>query len=246
MKKVWLEIYRYDPKTDREAGFRKYRVPVEEGMVVLDAVRHAQENEDPSIAVRWNCKAGRCGSCAAEINGLPRLMCKTRVEDMGETIRVEPMKVFSHVKDLVTDISPMWEVAKSIPGFSPRARLKHPWKMEEMDVERSQEFRKCIECMLCIDVCHVRREHNVHYVGPRYVVKSASLDMHPLDTIDRSRFLSNDGGLRYCNVTKCCQSVCPAHIRITENAIIPEKERAADLFYDPLMMLLKKARKMID
>ncbi len=246
MKKISLGIYRQDPSADRKGKIVKYRVPVEEGMVVLDAVRHVQENTDPTLAVRWNCKAARCGSCAAEINGVPKLMCKTRIEDIGDDITVEPMRSFTLVKDLVTDISPAWAVARSLPHFHPRQRSVHPFRIEEMDVERSQEFRKCIECMLCMDVCHVKREHNTSYVGPRYIVKAASLDMHPMDSLDRSKFLDREGGIGYCNVTKCCQAICPAHIRITENAIIPEKERAADLFYDPLMMLLKRLRKVKD
>ena len=101
--------------------------------------------------------------------------------------------------------------------------------MAQADVDRSQEFRKCIECWLCQDVCHVIRDHEDNkpaYAGPRYFIRHAELDMHPLDTGDRrGRRCASGTGLGLCNITKCCTEVCPAGIKITDNAIIPMKER---------------------
>ncbi len=235
-----FKVYREDPSDGKGGEYQEFNVEVEIGMVVLDAITYISQRVDPTLAVRWNCKAARCGSCAAEINGVPKLMCKTRVDTIEGTITVGPMRAFPLVKDLVTDVSSNYETEKLMPEFTPKEGMAVPWKMSEMDVTRSQEFRKCIECFLCQDVCHVIRDHNTNYVGPRHVVKAASLDMHPLDTLDRSKLLTEDDGLGYCNVTKCCQEVCPEHIRITDNAIIPEKERAADNFYDPLVRLFRK------
>ncbi len=237
MKKVRLSIFRYDPESGEAPRFKDYEVPVKKGMMVLDAVRYVAENVDTSLSVRWNCKAARCGSCSAEINNIPRLMCRTRIDALEGTVKVAPIRAYPVVKDLVTDVSANYEVAKRIPPFTPMKGLKKPWRMQQADVERSKEFRRCIECFLCQDVCHVIREHKTDYLGPRHVVKVASLDMHPLDNLDRSKFLSKKGGLGYCNITKCCQQVCPEEIRITDNAIIPEKERATDSEYDPLMRL---------
>ena len=241
-KTVKLRIYRRDPKKESSGRFVEYEAPVEEGMVVLDAVRYVEQYVDTSLAVRWNCKAARCGSCAAEINNRPALMCKTRVDELGSTITVAPMHVFPLIKDLVTDVSRNYEIDRKIPGFTPKD-MQSPWRIAQMDVERTKEFRKCIECFLCMDVCHVVREHDADYVGPRHVVKAASLDMHPMDTLDRSEYLNRSGGLGLCNITKCCQEVCPEDIKITDNAIIPEKERAADSFYDPIVRLFKRTRK---
>ncbi len=235
-----FRVYRENPSDGKGGEYQEFDVEVEIGMVVLDAITYISQRVDPTLAVRWNCKAARCGSCAAEINGVPKLMCKTRVDTIDGTITVGPMRAFPLVKDLVADVSSNYETEKLMPEFTPKEGLAVPWKMSEMDVTRSQEFRKCIECFLCQDVCHVIRDHNTNYVGPRHVVKAASLDMHPLDTLDRSKLLTEDDGLGYCNVTKCCQEVCPEHIKITDNAIIPEKERAADNFYDPLVRLFRK------
>lgn len=228
-----------------DGGLEDHTTEIGEGMVVLDAVLQIQAEQAHDMAVRWNCKAGKCGSCSAEINGKPRLMCMTRISeiDTGSPITVEPMKAFPHVKDLVTDVSWNYEVKKKIKKFKPRPPDNEDgtWNIRQVDVDRVQEFRKCIECYLCQNVCHVLREHNKHaeFYGPRFFVYSAALEMHPLDTEDRLSALRGDGGLGYCNITKCCTTVCPEEIKITDNAIIPLKERVVDAFYDPIARLFR-------
>jgi succinate dehydrogenase / fumarate reductase, iron-sulfur subunit len=222
-----------------------YRVPVREGMVVLDAVLWVQANMASDLAVRWNCKAAKCGSCSAEIDGFPRLMCKTPITDYGSGLSVGPMKAFPLIKDLVTDVSWNFQVNKEIPPFTPSEKdlsSSEPWRMQQQDVERVMEFRKCIECFLCQDVCHVLRAHDLKgaFQGPRFMVRIASLEMHPKDVIDRGPLLKGKAGLGYCNVTKCCTEVCPEHIHITDNAIIPLKERMDDAYFDPLRSLLRR------
>ncbi len=236
-RRITISIYRSESRS-----YVDYTVPLEDGMVVLDAVRYVQEFIDTTLAIRWNCKAARCGSCAAEINNMPKLMCKTRIDTLPDKIRVAPMGAFTNVSDLVTDVSENYMINRQIPEFKPDEKAERPWRIAQIDVDRTKEFRKCIECFLCQDVCHVIREHKADYVGPRHVVKVASLDMHPLDTLDRSEFLNREGGLGFCNITKCCQEVCPEGIHITDNAIIQEKERAVDGDYDPLLWISRKIR----
>ncbi|MDG2021909.1 MAG: succinate dehydrogenase/fumarate reductase iron-sulfur subunit [Phycisphaerales bacterium] len=222
-----------------------YEIEVGEGMVVLDAVHQIQSEGASDLAVRWNCKAGKCGSCSAEINGMPRLMCMTRLEDLdlSAPVTIEPMRAFPHVRDLVTDVSYNYRAKKSVKPFKPRKpdNADGTWNMKQEDVERVQEFRKCIECFLCQDVCHVLRDHHKHeeFIGPRHFVYSAALEMHPLDTEDRVGDLKKEQGIGYCNITKCCTVVCPEHIKITDNAIIPLKERVVDEFYDPITKLFR-------
>jgi succinate dehydrogenase / fumarate reductase iron-sulfur subunit len=228
--------------------FKTYETEVSEGMVVLDAVHGIQADQANDLACRWNCKAGKCGSCSAEINGKPRLMCMTRLNelDMTKPVTVEPIRAFPHVRDLVTDVSWNFRVKKRIKPFKPRKpdAADGTWRMQQADIDRVQEFRKCIECFLCQDVCHVLRDHHKHeeFIGPRFLVYVAALEMHPLDTEDRLEELKEADGIGYCNIGKCCTTVCPENITITDNAIIPLKERVVDRYYDPIKMLLRKIR----
>ena len=221
-----------------------YDVPITEGMVVLDAIHWIQANKQEDLACRWNCKAGKCGSCSAEINGKPRLMCMTRMADavLDGSVTVEPLRAFPIIKDLVTDVSWNYTVNKRIPPFKPKPpEADGTWRMQQYEADRVQEFRKCIECFLCQDVCHVIRDHQEHnFGGPRFMIRVASLEMHPLDTDDRLGLLKDELGIGLCNITKCCTEVCPEHIHITDNGIIPLKERVVGEFYDPLAAGLKK------
>jgi succinate dehydrogenase / fumarate reductase, iron-sulfur subunit len=222
-----------------------YTTSVTPGMVVLDAIHQIQAEQANDLAVRWNCKAGKCGSCSAEVNGMPKLMCMTRLSELplDQPVSVEPMRAFPPLKDLVTDVSWNFGVKRGIKRFKPRApdAPDGTWRMAQSDVDRVQEFRKCIECFLCQDVCHVLRDHQRHedFIGPRFLVHVAALEMHPLDVEDRVEELRRAHGIGYCNITKCCTAVCPEHITITDNAIIPLKERVVDEFFDPLGKLLK-------
>jgi succinate dehydrogenase / fumarate reductase iron-sulfur subunit len=225
--------------------YRDYSCEVSEGMVVLDAVHQIQAEQANDLAVRWNCKAGKCGSCSAEVNGMPKLMCMTRLSTLplDQPITIQPMKTFPHIKDLVTDVSWNYRVKTGVKPFKPRKpdAPDGTWRVYQEDVDRVQEFRKCIECYLCQDVCHVLRDHHKHdeFIGPRFFVYVAALEMNPLDTADRIPDLRKQEGIGYCNITKCCTKVCPESITITDNAIIPLKERVVDRFFDPLSKLFR-------
>ncbi|MGI9093589.1 MAG: succinate dehydrogenase/fumarate reductase iron-sulfur subunit [Mycobacteriales bacterium] len=232
---------------DTDAGdLQDYIVEVNDGEVVLDVIHRLQATQTPDLAVRWNCKAGKCGSCSAEINGRPRLLCMTRMNNFGadETVTVTPMRAFPVVRDLVTDVSFNYTKAQQIPAFAPPVGVAPgDYRMAQVDVERSQEFRKCIECFLCQDTCHVVRDHEENkqaFAGPRFLMRISELDMHPLDSRDRKLEAQDRHGLGYCNITKCCTEVCPEGIHITDNALIPLKERVADRKYDPLVWLGSK------
>ena len=221
-----------------------YKVPIAPGMVVLDALHYIQGHLSQDLAVRWNCKAGKCGSCSAEVNGKPRLTCKTRMDALpkDEPITVRPLKTFPVIKDLVTDVSWNYTVNKKIPPFQPKPGTN--WKFYQEDADRVQEFRKCIECFLCQNVCHVLRDHDKFedFGGPRFFVRVAGLEMHPVDSKSRAKLLKDELGIGLCNITKCCTEVCPEDIHITDNAIIPLKERVVDQYYDPVLMLVRKIR----
>ncbi|RMI34037.1 succinate dehydrogenase/fumarate reductase iron-sulfur subunit [Nocardia stercoris] len=232
---------------DTDGGaLQDYTVTVNEGEVVLDIIHRLQATQAPDLAVRWNCKAGKCGSCSAEVNGRPRLLCMTRMSTFtpDEIVTVTPMRTFPIMRDLVTDVSFNYRKAREIPSFTPPDDLKPgEYRMQQVDVERSQEFRKCIECFLCQNTCHVVRDHEENkeaFAGPRYLMRVAELEMHPLDVADRRDLAQDELGMGLCNITKCCTEVCPEHIKITDNALIPLKERVADKKYDPIVWLGNK------
>jgi succinate dehydrogenase / fumarate reductase iron-sulfur subunit len=224
-------------------ALQDFEVEVKEGEVALDVLHRMQATQTGDLAVRWNCKAGKCGSCSAEINGKPRLLCLCRMGDFeeDEVMTITPLRTFPVIKDLVTDVSFNYKKAAAIPPFTPQPREKDgSHRMQQVDVERSQEFRKCIECFLCQDVCHVVRDHEDNkeaFSGPRFLMRIAELDMHPLDTLDRKEFAQQEAGLGMCNITKCCTEVCPEGIHITDNALIPLKERVVDRKFDPVTWL---------
>lgn len=240
---VTLRVWRGDATG---GGFQDYAVGAQEGEVVLDVVHRLQATQAPDLAVRWNCKAGKCGSCSAEVNGRPRLMCMTRMNlfPADATITIAPLKTFPSIKDLVTDVSFNYEKAKSVPAFKPKPlEADGTRRMYQEDVDRVQEFHKCIECFLCQNVCHVIRDHADNkpaFAGPRLFARLAALEMHPLDCNDRLEFIKARAGLGYCNITKCCTEVCPEHITITDNAIIPLKERVVTQYYDPVVWIWRK------
>ena len=237
MSDIKLRVFRGE---EGEGELKEYEIELDEGMVLLDCIHRIQHEQEPDLSCRWNCKAGKCGSCSAEINGKAKLMCMTRMSDIieetpeDEVITVRPMKTFPHVKDLVSDVSWNYEMAKAV------APIKGPdevdWKFSQFEAKRAQEFRMCIECYICQDTCHVLREYKKFDVfgGPRTMVRLANFEMHPMDQEDRVPEIKDDFGIAYCNITKCCTDVCPAGINITDNAIIPLKERVVDRYYDPL------------
>jgi succinate dehydrogenase / fumarate reductase iron-sulfur subunit len=233
---------------DESGGeIQDFDVEVNDGEVVLDIIHRLQATQTPDLACRWNCKAGKCGSCSMEINGMPKLGCMTRMStfEEGETVTITPLRAFPVIRDLVTDVSFNYQKARETPAFAPPEGVAPgQYRMQQVDVERSQEFRKCIECFLCQDTCHVVRDHEENkaaFSGPRFFIRAAELDMHPLDArSDRKEYAQAHQGIGYCNITKCCTEVCPEHIKITDNAIIPMKERVVDRRYDPLVWLGRK------
>ena len=172
-KQVTFRIWRGDANGGK---FVDYTTEITEGLVVLDVVHKIQAQQANDLAVRWNCKAGKCGSCSAEVNGMPKLMCMTRMDtlDTSKPITIEPMRAFPSIRDLATDVSWNFRVKTKIKKFNPRKPDAEDgtWRMQQQDVDRVQEFRKCIECFLCQDVCHVLRDHHKRdeFIGPRFLV----------------------------------------------------------------------------
>jgi succinate dehydrogenase / fumarate reductase iron-sulfur subunit len=173
-------------------------------------------------------------------------MARLSLYPKDEPITINPLRTFPVIRDLVTDVKFNYRKAEDVPAFTPtKEQPQAPFRMAQVDVERSQEFRKCIECWLCQNTCHVIRDHDQNkpaFSGPRYFIRLAELDMHPNDALDRKKMAQEDSGLGLCNITKCCTEVCPEGIKITDNGIIPMKERVVDVKYDPIRFFRRKPK----
>ena len=222
-------------------------MPAVEGEVVLDVIHRIQAGPAPDLACRWNCKAGKCGSCSAEINGLPRLMCMTRMDALPEG---EPVDGGAHA-DLphhprprhrrVVQLRP-WP--RQVPAFKPRdpeADGTYRMSRSTSSGARSSASASSASCARTSATSSATtRRTRPPTPGRACSSASRSSRSHPLDTNDRRELLRQRMGLGMCNITKCCTEVCPEHIKITDNAIIPLKERVVDASYDPVAWLGRK------
>ncbi len=227
-----------------------YTVPVDEGEVVLDAVHHVQALESGDLAVRWNCKAGKCGSCSAEVNGRPRLMCLARLSTFppGEPITITPMRTFPVIRDLVTDVSFNYVKAGPGAGVHPERRAAAGAVPDAAGRRGALAGVPQVHRVLPVPEHlprHPRSRRQQDRPSPALASSSAtpSSTCTPTTASTARRLSRRNGGLGLCNITKCCTEVCPENIKITDNAIIPMKERVVDVKYDPVRFLGRGRRK---
>ena len=207
--------------------------------------RPTQAND---LACRWNCKAGKCGSCSAEINGKPRLMCMTRLNDLDPVdaghrradagVPADPRPGDRRVVEL-----PRQDADQEVQAAQARRAGRH--LADGAGGRRPRAGVPQVHRVLPVPgrvPRPARPPDHEEFIGPRFFVYTAALEMHPLDTEDRVPELKQAQGIGYCNITKCCTKVCPEQITITDNAIIPLKERVVDRYYDPLKRLFRMFR----
>ena len=236
-----LRIWRGDASG---GALQDFEVEVNPGEVVLDIIHRVQATQAGDLAVPLELQ----GRQVRLVQRRDQRQAAADVPDAGwatsRRTRSSPSRRCAPSRSSATWSPTCPSTTRrpaQIPHFTPQPREEDgTYRMQQIDVERSQEFRKCIECFLCQDVCHVIRDHEDNkeaFAGPRFLMRIAELDMHPLDTVDRKEFAQQEAGLGMCNITKCCTEVCPEGIHITDNALIPMKERVVDRKYDPVTWL---------
>lgn len=238
---IQLEVARYSPEKDTEPSFQTYEAPLRKDWVVLDALNHIKDQVDGSLTFRWSCRMGICGSCGMTVNGEPKLTCATFLTDYAPgPVRVEPLKNFPVVRDLVVEITDFleklqkvkpWLIRKDDKPMSEGEFLQTP---EEMDYYK--QFSMCINCLLCYAACPVYGLDPL-FSGPAAIALAQRYNMDSRDQGARERLdlLSQSEGIWGCTFVGECTEVCPKHVD-PAGAIQQYKLTAAKEWFQSFLM----------
>lgn len=214
---VQIEVARYSPEQDAAPSFQKFEVPLRKDWVVLDALNHIKDNEDGSLTYRWSCRMGICGSCGMMVNGEPKLTCATFLTSYaGQKIRIEPLRYFPVIRDLVTEISDFMAKLSKVKPWLIRNDAAEPateflQTPEQMD--RYKQYSMCINCTLCYAACPVYGL-DPDFIGPASLALAQRYNMDSRDegVDDRMAVLAHPEGVWGCTFVGECTRVCPKHV----------------------------------
>ena len=211
-KNVEFRILRYNPDIDNEPYFVDYSIPYTDRQGILDALHFIFQSIDSTLAYRWNCRTGQCGSCAININGVPALACRT-VVDPEKLYVLEPLSNFPVIKDLVVDLGPGFKRLSKLRPFLERVKTPNrPEKLTREDISTSMDLRSCIECFSCYAACPAVESAKQEFSGPIAMRELASFEFDPRDEGDRVQ-IALSSGLYDCTSCGLCKEVCiPKHI----------------------------------
>ena len=215
---ISLEVLRYSPERDAEPSFQRYDVPLRKDWVVLDALNYIKDKMDGSLTFRWSCRMGICGSCGMMVNGEPKLTCAAFLTDYAPgPVRVEPLRYFPVIRDLVIDMSDFLEkLKKSKPWIvrkeeKPLSEGEYLQKPDELEAYR--QFSMCINCLLCYAACPVYGLDPL-FSGPAAIALAQRYNMDSRDqgASERTDILSQHDGIWGCTFVGECTRVCPKHV----------------------------------
>jgi fumarate reductase (CoM/CoB) subunit B len=222
-------VFRYNPDNDDEPYFQEFDVDYEPGMTVLDTLLFIQDRYDSSLAFRWECRGGQCGSCAVRVNKTARIACRTKVEPNAKLV-LEPLEKMPIIKDLVTDMSQVTYRLRRIRPYVARDKpVQHPEIIHSEDIEKLREIRKCIECSACLSNCPIVHE-TWDYPGPMIIRQLARLELDPRDVEDRVAMAMNEM-IYTCTTCKMCEDICPKKIKIPSLAVELLRAKAVEAGY---------------
>jgi fumarate reductase iron-sulfur subunit len=215
--RIELRVKRYHPENDQEPSFESYEVPLRKEWVILDALNYIKDHLDGSLTFRWSCRMGVCGSCGMDVNGVPKLACATFLTNCSPgPVRVEPLKNFPILRDLVVDIS---DFLVKLAGAKPWIIRKVEKPLEEEylqtpeQVDAYKQFSMCINCMLCYAACPVYGLDPL-FSGPAAIALAQRYNMDSRDQGAgiRMDILSQHEGIWGCTFVGECTKVCPKHV----------------------------------
>jgi fumarate reductase iron-sulfur subunit len=216
--RIKLQIARYRPEQESEATFDEYEVPYTKETAVLDGLNFVKDRLDGTLAYRWSCRMGICGSCGMTVNGEPKLTCATFLGDYAPgPIRVEPLRNFPVIRDLIVDIGDFmrklvnvkpWIVRQTEKPVSEGEYLQTPEQLEDY-----KPFSMCINCMLCYAACPIYGL-DPKFIGPAAIALAQryNLDNRDEGSAERMRVLSEHDGIWGCTFVGECTTVCPKHV----------------------------------
>ena len=228
-KTIKTSVERYNPDKDDAPYFQDFEVEYEPGMTVLDALLYIQDKFDSSLAFRWECRGGQCGSCAVRVNTIARIACRTKVEP-DEDLILQPLEKMPVIKDLVTDMAQVTHRIRRIRPYVARdKKAQRPEIIHAEEIEKLREIRKCIECSACLSNCPIVHE-TWDYPGPMIIRQLARLELDPRDVEDRVAMAMNES-VYSCTTCKMCEDICPKNIKIPSLAVELLRAKAVEAGY---------------
>ena len=210
---ITVEVARYQPDVQAEPTLQAYEVPLRDEWAVLDGLNHIKDHLDGSLTFRWSCRMGICGSCGMTINGDPRLACATFLTDYAPgPVRVEPLRNFPVVRDLVVDISDFMDKLPTVKPWLIRDGREpvHEYLQTPAQLDDYKKFSMCINCMLCYSACPVYAL-DPQFVGPAAIALAQryNLDSRDQGDDDRRDVLASAEGVWACTFVGECSTACP-------------------------------------
>jgi fumarate reductase iron-sulfur subunit len=212
---VALEVARYRPERESEPTFQTYEVPLRKDWVVLDALNHIKDKLDGSLSFRWSCRMGVCGSCGMTVNGKPKLTCATFLSDQAPgPIRVEPLRFFPVVRDLVVDIGDFMKKLKQVKPWiirkQERPLSEGEYRQTPEQLDAYKQFSMCINCLLCYSACPIYGLEP-GFIGPAAIALAQRYNNDSRDEAaqERLEILSHHDGMWQCTFVGECTQACP-------------------------------------
>ena len=217
LQSIRFKVQRYDPEKDTKVHWQEFTVPFNPGMTVLEGLVYIKENLDSTLAFRTSCRMGICGSCGMLINNYPKLACQTQVTDLHSAqVIVKPLPNFPLIKDLVTDLTPLFQKHQSVEPYIIRPdeqEMEEPTsefaqRPEEMDT--FEQFSYCVKCGICIAACPTTARDK-RFLGPQALAQCYhySADNRDDGEQERARIADTDHGVWRCHLAGACSEACP-------------------------------------